>query len=743
MAAAVGLAAPSPVGAQAQLDLWALPLENRADLSDIIGRNLSEATRTRGGRLRVRGAGTDDQLTFIDGFRLDRLARVPLAGLSRVSVTTVGLPAALADAPGAAIGLRTRPLDDRFRLGVELTRDQVNDDPPFTERSRSIEGMDGYVSGPLVPGRLRQLLAWRLERASHAGRPIEVGFAPRPDTVSPTASGLLKLELRLHRDHELSFLAMADAGLGLESSGGEPAANPRYTSSGLLLGGRWSGRFPGGLSAGSQLSFQRSAWEEDSGYCLDDSAGCRHRPPLIQHLPFQSLFNNWLDHAVRRESSLDLATTLRWEGGSSRLAHRVRLTSRLRASRSFEARSVPGDHVLEFNGDIPVLRRDFFVNDPRLDPPGRRGWSLFPGQAFSTVHALEDELRISGGLQVTAGLAFISATAEGPLLALQEKVLAPNLRVGWTPARLPDTSVGVASGWRFADDLQGHVRLAAGQPFSRVCRWDPSTQLFDRECTVHGGPLSTAHPGAKDMARTWEHSIWAAHALGRTTFRAEAVHRETVDLDDLVPSTDGTLTGSDDLVDLGHLPRPLHVARTAEPAASRRHLGLTLSAAGHLAGAEFSLGYTLARLTDDNGRDPAADRRHVVRALTRYGWRDLISVGLIYRMDSGLPYSFRVRDDRTGTYVRRLPVGRGPGLDLNDPRDDVDLQLPRSHQLNLQLRVGLHRLIRARIDFFLDVINAFDSDAVTAVGEWQGRDFGLAAAQQARRRTRIGLAYRH
>ena len=69
-------------------------------------------------------------------------------------------------------------------------------------------------------------------------------------------------------------------------------------------------------------------------------------------------------------------------------------------------------------------------------------------------------------------------------------------------------------------------------------------------------------------------------------------------------------------------------------------------------------------------------RRHVMRALTRYDLRGFISVGLIYRMDSGLPYSFRALDDRDGTYVRRLPVGRGPGRDLNDPSDDVDLQLP-------------------------------------------------------------------
>ncbi|HEY0714608.1 MAG TPA: hypothetical protein VGF45_18130 [Polyangia bacterium] len=746
----------SPAGQAPRFDLAWVPLDQRLNLPAAVGRLLPEVAIRPDGVIRVRGSGENDQTAFLDGFRLDNAHQVPWSALDDIAIHPDGLSAARGDVAGAAIDLGTQ---DTRRRGARVDFWHA---PERGERRRgstyhpTSTALDGAITTPLDRARrLGLLTSVRLRTTSFPATPDPFGeFPPTTESGSRSAAALLKVDYAATVRQRFQSLVLVARSAG---ENGDPwpiiaDAQPVFAQSGALVGLGWQGHFGTAWVAHTRLGYQRGSTEESSNRCARDPEGCRFVSPIRDALRM-SWFENRQWHRADGRETMDLANTLSWShNGAWGLAHTTRLSSRLRLSDARAAQSMPGDGSVTLSGIVPQSRTEVFTSDPQLGP-GRQGWWLKPTRAFKTVHALDHTFSFRERLAARMGLAFVTSAVRSPFVRLAETGFAPTVDLRWQPLPSGSGTLRIASSIRLSDELEEQALVAGGTPFSRTCRFDAATETFTGACQVEGGFSREAlqrlcgadgegFPGCKGSAalpRTREHilgweQMWQIASVG-----AHLVYRKTDRLGGLERLTNWGL--AEDLpATLAAAPRPLRIVRSTDPVESRRYLGATLSASAQAFGATTWLAYTQSTLTNDNGADPAADRPHAVRAIAQYAPGFWGSVGVFYAYESGLPYRYLFEAGGPRLTPRRLPVGRGPGRDLNDPNDDVDLRLPGLHQLNLQARFKLPRWGSSEVALFADVVNALNGGRPTAVDE-RANNFGIVTANQGVRSFLLGLSF--
>lgn len=145
------------------------------------------------------------------------------------------------------------------------------------------------------------------------------------------------------------------------------------------------------------------------------------------------------------------------------------------------------------------------------------------------------------------------------------------------------------------------------------------------------------------------------------------------------------------------------------------------------------------------------DMRHMIKLQTYYNWDFGLSLGAVYRFETGSPYSAAYRDVENGTFgLRRAPRGRHPGNDINDPEDDRFPRYPDFTRLDLRIGWDLAPLIGQKLSLSVDIFNAFNLSAVTGVssrvyedGEGDGPDFGETTSYQTPLRVQLGVRYQY
>ncbi len=197
-------------------------------------------------------------------------------------------------------------------------------------------------------------------------------------------------------------------------------------------------------------------------------------------------------------------------------------------------------------------------------------------------------------------------------------------------------------------------------------------------------------------------------------------------------------------------------------AAKRRYTGMTLGISKREGPFKAHASYTLSSLVGNvfNGADNRFgdiaprdvylwgslpdDHRHEIKFTGQYAFTIWLSTGVRYTYFSGLPYDRLFRNGQTGSFEDyRAGIGIDPGANINDPGDDRTLRRSDLHSVNTQVRVNLHPLIGQRIDFWVDVLNVLALRTVTAVGQEDGRTFGVSESRMAPFQIRLTAQYKY
>lgn len=145
------------------------------------------------------------------------------------------------------------------------------------------------------------------------------------------------------------------------------------------------------------------------------------------------------------------------------------------------------------------------------------------------------------------------------------------------------------------------------------------------------------------------------------------------------------------------------------------------------------------------------DLRHMVKLQTYYAWDFGLTLGAVYRFESGSPYSAFYRDTENESFaLRRAPRGRHPGNDINDPEDDRFLRVADFTRLDLRVGWNFEQLTGQKLSVSADIFNALNLGAVTGVynrvhedGESPGPDFGEPTGYQSPFRVQLGIRYQY
>ncbi len=781
--------------------LEALPLEDRLGIADAAFQNVAGGRASSNGTYGVRGGGNTQNAFNVEGFnmtgfRVTDARAVPITSLAATEVHSAGYGAENATAHGSVINMVTKSGSNKFQIDLGGFVEDSNL-KFFTDRTDVAAHSFRYhlnpsISGPIVKDRLWYFVtAEGLANVNARERdPSGLNLLGDPPPGSKVdLRGTAKLTWQATPRNKLTSYNMyqfSDEKFAGNANRDERDAHKMLKNERYFFGLIWESLLADDVFLRSQAGFQFNTEYEAPQRCRTEPESCDHITQFRQTFPRTLHLGNHDLHRAQKNRSFELINQIEWFAHSKTLGeHSIKAKSRVFMPIWEDAQSTPGDGYVQYNGTNPDRQRTYYSNDPRLEGP-RYGYRIRGAEGLTTLHSLQDAMRLTRTLTFTPGLAYSTShgsTIGGSGTTIDARALTPHVSAAWDATRDGRTVLRASFNQYIDPDA---VRLSmnlAGDRVYRECLWNPDAQAFDRNCTYGGGSSSRTiglpcgpsgiNPDGtmcKRKLRTpknWEYTFGAEREiLPGVGLGTDVVYRlfsypyelsETNRIWDrsglALDRLGAYRNGRDEAVN--DLSNP-HAAR-------RRYLGVTALLRKREGAIRANASYTWSRLegnvyrneSNEFGNNPARDLyyaygflpddyRHNVRASVVWQASRWLSTGYVFRYRSGFPYGRNFRSDVLGNFTDlRARTGTDPGGNINDPGDDRALRLPDIVEMNLQLRVNFKPLIAVNLESYVDAMNILALRTTTAVDQTDGPAWGSSSARMPPLRIRIGFRYRY
>ncbi len=778
-----------------------LPLENRFAVESFIGLNTPGAYSTDGNRgLRLRGGSTTQNSMNVEGFRVNGM-KVTVKSLAALEVLTAGYGAENSATPGGVVNMVSKSGSNKYELDVS---GQVQDSNLafFKDASDAENHSWNYMinpafSGPLVKDRVWFYLnsEFRTEASAREKDLSGLNVLPTPPGHWFLSSrGSLKLTWQISARHKLSSFSSwnrDESRWNGSATRDEADAFSRKDEQDMFHGFIWEALLTDSLFLRSQVGYGQTWDETKPERCTDDPIDCDNIPQIRNTFPKTIYLQNFDSHTQVIDRTIEVVNQLEYFAHTKIYGeHHLKAKSRFYNQLWESAESTPGDSYIQFRGTDPELRREYFSNDPRLEP-ARYGWRIRSTSGLTTQHSLSDSIRMTRYLTVSPGMAYTYSFAanEGRATNLSSGGVTPHLSVAWDATHDGRTVVRGSFNQYLDTDAMRLARFELGDRVYRQCRWvesnntgpyDPkgytsgctygggaSTRTFGLPCGPNGVNLDgTSCRNKLKIPRTWEYTAGLEREIVQgVAFGSDLIYRlytfpyETYETNRIWDESGYTLER------LGGYRngRSETVNDLETPSSGRkRYLAVTTSLRKREGAFKANVAYTWAAMEGnfsnnegDFGTNPARDRyyiygylpedsRHQVRAQMTYQLRRWVSFGWTYRYTSGRPFQRKFRNDVESGFVDyRAQVGINPGGNINDPDDDRPLRLPDLMEMNLQARFNLKPVTGINLDAFVDVLNMLALRTTTSVTTDNGPTWSRPGSRMGPMRMRIGFRYRY
>lgn len=769
-----------------------LPLDHRSAFESFIGYNTPGAYFNGVRFVRVRGGASEQNAFNVEGFTVNG-HKIALRSLAALEVQTAAYGAEHANVPGGVVNMVTKTGSNRFELDVSAFHEDTAltffTDPTDAEaRSRAIFA-NPAVSGPILKDRLwfYANVEMRANATARDGDDTDV-LGPPPTTSLLEGRGSLKVTWQVSPRHKLTSFSHVNRDGSKNDAFPLPVerdAQVMRDHNDYLQGVIWEALLSDNLFLRTQAGLQRFWEREAPELCRDEPIRCQHIAQVRQTFPKPLRLGNHDLHQEITRRTFELTSQLEWFRGTRGFGeHQVRLRSRIFHQLYDRMQSTPGDAWVQVAGDMPLLQRRYFSNDPRFEP-ARFGSRIQSTTGLVTVHSLSDSARVTPFVTVQPGLALttVRASVAGDAALLSHVAVTPHLAAVWDATHDGRTALRASFGQYVDSDSVRLARFAVSERVYQECRYNQVTDAYDLGCVWGGGPEtrtfgSPCGPDGLDaegkscrealrIPRTWEYTLGMERdvrsglAVGLDVVYRRYAHPYEIRETNRIWNAAGTglepeasyRNGRAEMVnDLG----------TPEKA-ERRYLGATLGVHKREGKLRLDGSYTWSHLegnvnnneTNDFGSNPARDAaygwgdlpddvRHSLRVATTYQPRAWLSAGVLWRYSSGRPYSRFFRNDVLFTNTDlRAQVGVDPGVNINDPGDDRALRYPDLLDVHLQMRANLQPLVRQRLELYVDILNVLALRSTTTVDTNDGPGFGTPRGRLSPLRLRLGLRYRY
>jgi hypothetical protein len=439
----------------------------------------------------VRG-GTASQTVYTqDGF--DMRDQFPTMKTSAAyEILTGGHGADAPTAPGGAVNLVTRSGSNRLEVEVNATMDSSRLrfflDPGEGGAADYTYVLNPMVSGPIIKDRLWFFANMEtfLVRSARDRDPSGL-FPPRPSGFNYNNKGMLKLTWQATARNRVSTIFNFDSPHEFNRKGDlgvEPEAQERRIARRLFGGVVWDALLSDSLVLRSQAGVTYFGNHIFPEMCASDPQSCDFIEPIVQNLPVKQERAN--DSVHTREDSLDLqlVNRLEWFLGE----HALQVASAFFTERDTTYASTPGDAVTTYDGTAPSSRTTYYANDPRQDT-ARFGWYIQEINWRRHTGTLRDRWRATRYLTLTGGLSHVWAQGSNSSgdSAIDRSTLVPSLTAAWD-ATHDGRTVLRGSVSNYADvEVAPAVRHTLGDRVSYNCKWNETSQQFDKNCAYSGG----------------------------------------------------------------------------------------------------------------------------------------------------------------------------------------------------------------------------------------------------------------
>jgi len=771
--------------------LDALPQDARLDM----GRTMVESFaggQKRGNAWGFRGGGNVQTAWNVEGFIINGMPSA-IGSLAAGELSTAGYGAEHAAAPGAVVNFVTKSGSNKYLLDVsgffEDSSLRFFTDASDIEARNYTYYLNPAVSGPIVKDRL-WFYANAEVRDSISGREKDttgrLGDPPAASTLDLRTTFKLTWQAT-PRNKLTSFNMVHFADRKNQGTVGQtaPEALALEVRKAFFAGLIWESLLSDNLFLRSQVAFQRQAIIDAPERCRTDPENCDHIRQERNTEPQLLLFANSGTHTQDVTRGVELVNQLEWFAHSKIFGeHSFKAKSRAFIQSWELAQSTPGDGWVELSGTTPIREQTVFANDPRLEEP-RYGWRFRANRSLTTVHSVQDAMRLTRYLTFTPGVAYSQARVQnvGQDLDLNTGAFTPHLSAAWDATHDGRTVLRGSFNQYVDPDIARIARFTLGQPVNRLCLWDDQAGTFTRNCTWGGGPgrntigLPCGAAGTnidgtpcKDklrIPRTWEYTAGAEREIVQGVgLGADLIYRlfthqyEAIETNRIwrpsgyrVEPTGGFRNGrSETIFDQG-----------TPTDTRRRYVAVTASLRKREGPVRVNASYTWARQEGnvqrneqgDYGNNPARDfyyaygflsddYRHAIRATATWQTTRWLSTGYIVRYRSGAPYQRFYRNDELANMTDyRAPVGTNPGANINDPSDDTALRLPDLLEMNLQVRINFKPLTGIDLDAYVDTLNILAARTTTSVTQTDGATWGQTLERLPPMRMRVGFRYRY
>ena len=519
--------------------------------------------------------------------------------------------------------------------------------------------------------------------------------------------------------------------------------------------------------------------------CETDPGNCDHIPRIIQKLPRQQEWGNNREHRREDTYSIQAQNRLEWFVDGVMGNHAIQLKNNFYAEQDIRAISRPGNELIELLGNVPEQKTTYYSNDPRTEQ-ARFGWYIASSNATRHTLTFSDAWKPTRYLTLTPALSHVWARGTnssggqyGNVIAAQS--FAPAVSAAWDATHDGRTVLRGSYNQYVDINIFDLARHTLGGQVQQRCKWNDSTNAFDKECEYSGGASRNTiglgcSPTGRDIngrpcteklgiPRVYEYTAGAEREISQgvalaldfvykdfqSQYEVREVNRIWNTSGNSLAFTGGFRNGRRETVnDL-----------TTPDDAGRNYKGATLALNKREGRFKAKASYTLSQLEGnvfqgiDNPWGNIApqdiylwgplsdDHRHEMKVSATYQITPWLSTGLRYRYNSGTPYNRLFRNDVTGAWDGyRATTGTNAGNNLNDPADDRALRMPDIQDFNVQLRANMQPLIGQQLDFYVDVLNALALRTPTSIGQEDGRDFGVIRDRMDPFRIRLGMNYK-
>jgi hypothetical protein len=761
-----------------------LPHDNR----DVI---FQQVTNYSAGAIngRIRGGAARQTIYTMDGFNL--FSEYPTVKASAAyEIQTAGYGADNVMAPGGVVNLVSKSGSNKFEfeLGATVDHDALT---LFRDEIDTRNPSHFYIFNPTAAGPIIKDKLWYAANVEFLTR--LTGRDPDPERILPDPApelrnwykGTVKLTWQASSRNKLSSVTTFDEywrhntrDLGYTKETQETSSQHK-TFTGLI----WESILTDSIVFRSQAGIAWTAVQNTPDSC-DQGGGCDDVAATKQTYPKSLTFGNAINHSASSSSLIQIVNRLEFFANSRALGdHDVQLKDNLMLQRNTSYRSVPGDHLYELNGPEKSALTTYYSNDPR-EEDARYGWFITNTNNLRNAVTLSDAWRPTRHLTITPGVAFTTATASNSRgdEVFNNSALTPSIAGAWDATHDGRTVVRGS----FAEYLDADASVVAGHTLgsmvSQRCKWNDSTQAYDKECAFSGGATSSTiglscgssgvdvygNPCQQRLTfpKTWEYTAGVERevipglALGTSfVYRQFTNQFETMETNRLWNEAGTALADGGSYRDgRNHTVSDLETPDGAR----RRYVGVTGSLAKREGRLKVQADYTWSRLDgtvldgtsnaygDIGPRDAflygslGDDHRHEVKLNFRYAFSSWLSLGARYQYISGTPYNRFFRNDVTGSYENvNARVGINPGTNINDPADDRELRLPDQQSLNAQVAFNFAPIIGQKLEVYVDWLNVLGLRTTTSVTENEGPSFGQPSGRMAPMRIRLGARYRY